>query len=199
MSRIVSTAAVLLLAAPCFAADPPPSPVPTPKGEQVEAPPPADEGPSKEEVQAKRDALKVFIGRWTCTGTANTATQADAPFSATLKVEPTLDKTWLRVTFDQTKPKGDPQPMHAEELWGFDVDAGEFRRLSAMKSGRSGMGTSAGWLGDRFDWMIESSGGKPMRAKSAWTKKSDKELTLTTAVATGAEELHVVMEAVCKK
>lgn len=189
--------AVVLLAALAAAPSAADEPKPTPKGEAAAAAAPVDEGPSPQETQAKRDALRVFVGKWKCEGGLDQPTQQRAPFSATMKVEPVLGGAWLRVVMETTKPKDGPA---FEELWGWDVEQQGYRRLSAAKRGASVVGTSDGWLGDRFAWSAEgTNAGKPWRGKTTWTKKSDRELELEGANAFGGGELTVVMEAVCRR
>ena len=130
--------------------------------------------PSK--PSAENNALRMFVGNWTCEGTASLGPGKTAKIQATAKVKDEFDGFWQSFTYTERKTKDYPMALTAIGTWGWEGHSRKFVRAEFQSTGAYVTGTSKGWSGDALTWDLEISNfqGK-MSAKHTFTKKSDKE------------------------
>jgi hypothetical protein len=160
-----------------------------------EPPPP----PSK--PAAENDGLKMFLGNWTCGGTANLGPGKTAKVKATAKVKNELGGFWQSFVYTEQKTKDYPMALTAIGTWGWEAQSKKFVRGEFQSSGGYVTGTSTGWVGDTMTWDLEISNfmGK-MSAKHSFTKKSDKEFVHKIEAKMPASPGPVTLfEVTCKK
>jgi hypothetical protein len=142
----------------------------TVSGAEPESPAP----PSK--PAAENEALKMFVGNWTCQGTAMLGPGKTVKVKATAKVKSELGGFWQSYVYTEQKSKDYPMAITAMGTWGWDAQAKKFVRGEFQSGGGYTTGTSTGWTGDTMTWDLDVSNfmGK-MSMKHVFTKKSDKE------------------------
>ena len=155
--------------------------------------------PSK--APAENDALKMFLGNWTCAGTAMLGPEKTAKIKATAKVKSDLGGFWQSFVYTEQKTKDYPMAVTAIGTWGWDGQAKKFVRAEFESSGAYVTGTSTGWSGDTLVWDLEVSNfmGK-WTAKHSFTKKGDKEfIHKMVAKLPGSPGPMPLFEVTCKK
>jgi Protein of unknown function (DUF1579) len=160
-----------------------------------EAPPP----PSK--PAAESDALKMFVGNWSCEGTANLGPEKTAKVKATAKVKNELGGFWQSYVYTEHKTKDYPMAITAMGTWGWEGQSKRLVRAEFQSSGGYVTGTSTGWSGDTLVWDLELSNfmGK-MNAKHSFTRKGDKEFVhKIDAKMPGSPAPVTLFEVTCKK
>jgi len=125
---------------------------------------------------AESDGLKMFVGSWTCAGTAMLGPGKTAKIKATAKVKNELGGFWQSFVYTEQKAKDYPMAVTALGTWGWDAVSKKFVRAEFESGGGYVTGTSTGWSGDAMTWDLDVSNfmGK-MNAKHVFTKKGDKE------------------------
>jgi hypothetical protein len=166
-------------------------------GAEPEAPHPAP--PSK--PAAENDALKMFVGTWTCQGTATLGPGKTVKVKATAKVKNELGGFWQSFVYTEQKTKDYPMAMTAMGTWGWDAQAKKFVRAEFQSAGGHANGTSTGWVGDTMTWDLEVSDFMgQMTAKHMFTKKGDKEFVhKLEAKLPGSSAPVTLFDVTCKK
>jgi hypothetical protein len=143
----------------------------TPAAAQEPPPPPS-------KPAAENDALKMFVGSWTCEGTAMPGPGKTVKIKATAKVKNELGGFWQSFVYTEQKTKDYPMAVTAMGTWGWESQSKKFVRGEFQSGGGYVTGTSTGWEGDTMTWDLEVSNfmGK-MTAKHIFTKKGDKAFT----------------------
>ncbi len=155
--------------------------------------------PSKPPVE--NDGLKMFVGSWTCEGTANLGPGKTVKVKATAKVKNELGGFWQSFVYTEKKTKDYPMAITAIGTWGWEAQSKKFVRGEFQSSGGYTTGTSTGWSGDSLTWDLETSNfmGK-MSAKHTFTKKSDKEFVhKLDAKMPASPGPMTIFEVTCKK
>jgi hypothetical protein len=153
-----------------------------------------DSAPSAQQ----KEQGKLFSGTWRCDGKANTEIATDVPQKTTLAFK--SDGRWINVKIDEQKSKQNPKARTSMEIWGYSGALGGWVRNGADNQGGFYAGTSAGWVGDRFWWVVDSaSNGARGKFKDTITKVNDKEIAFERAVDAGGETFRVVYEGTCKR
>jgi hypothetical protein len=150
---------------------------------------------------AENDALKIFVGNWTCAGTAMLGPGKTAKIKATAKVKNDLRGFWQSFVYTEQKAKDYPMAITAMGTWGWEAQSKKFVRAEFQSDGGYATGTSTGWSGDAMTWDLEVSNfmGK-MTAKHVFTKKSDKEFVhKLEAKMPGSPGPAPLFEVTCKK
>jgi hypothetical protein len=162
----------------------------------------AQEGPmppSKPPVE--NEGLKMFVGSWTCAGTAMTGPGKTEKVKATAKVKNELGGFWQSFVYTELKTKEYPMAITAIGTWGWESVSKKFVRSEFQSNGGYVLGTSTGWTGDTMTWDLELSSfmGK-MTARHSFTKKGDKEFVhkLVTQMP-GNSGPTTLFEVTCKK
>ena len=188
--RTFATPTILLTALAGIARSAAPEPAP------ASAPPAA---PGKPPAEA--DALKMFVGNWTCEGTAMLGPGKTAKIKATAKVKNELGGFWQTFVYTEQKTKDYPMAVTAMGTWGWEAQSKKFVRAEFQSSGGYVTGTSTGWTGDTFTWDLEVSNfmGK-MASKHTFTKKGDKEFVHKLEVKMpGSPGPVPIFDVTCKK
>ena len=188
--RTFATPTILLTALAGIARSAAPEPAP------ASAPPAA---PGKPPAEA--DALKMFVGSWTCEGTAMLGPGKTAKIKATAKVKNELGGFWQTFVYTEQKTKDYPMAVTAMGTWGWEAQSKKFVRAEFQSSGGYVTGTSTGWTGDTFTWDLEVSNfmGK-MASKHTFTKKGDKEFVHKLEVKMpGSPGPVPIFDVTCKK
>jgi hypothetical protein len=150
---------------------------------------------------AENDALKMFVGSWTCQGTATFEPGKPIKTKATAKVKNELGGFWQSYVYTEQKSKDYPMAITAMGTWGWDAQSKKFVRGEFQSSGGYVTGTSTGWSGDTMTWDLEVSdfmGHK--QAKHIFTKKGDKEFVHKLELKMpGSPGPVTVFEVTCKK
>jgi hypothetical protein len=125
---------------------------------------------------AENDGLKMFVGSWTCAGTAMLGSGKTVKIKATAKVKNELGGFWQSFIYTEQKAKDYPMAVTAIGTWGWEAQSNKFVRAEFQSTGGYVTGTSTGWSGDTLTWDLEVSNfmGK-MSAKHSFEKKGDKE------------------------
>jgi hypothetical protein len=155
--------------------------------------------PTKPAVE--NDALKMFVGNWTCEGTANLGPGKSTKIKATAKVKNELGGFWQSFVYTEKKTKDYPMAVTAMGTWGWDVQSKKLVRAEFQANGGYVTGTSVGWVDDAMTWDLEVSNflGK-MNAKHVFTKKSEKEFVHKLDAKMPASTAPVTLfEVTCKK
>lgn len=163
----------------------------------VAAAPPAP--PSK--PAAENDALKMFVGNWTCEGTAMLGPGKTAKIKATAKVKNELGGFWQSFVYAEQKTKDYPMAITAIGTWGWEAQSKSLVRAEFQSTGGYVIGTSAGWSGDTLTWDLDLSTfmGK-MNGKHSFTKKGDREFVHKLAAKIPGSPAPVTLfEVTCKK
>jgi hypothetical protein len=150
---------------------------------------------------AENEALKMFVGNWTCQGAAMLGPGKSAKIKATAKVTSELGGFWQSYVYTEQKTKDYPMALTAMGTWGWDAQAKRFVRAEFQSSGGYVTGNSAGWSGDTMTWDLDMSDfmGRTT-AKHLFTKKSDKEFVhKIEAKLPGSPGPVPLFEVTCKK
>jgi hypothetical protein len=150
---------------------------------------------------AENDALKMFVGNWTCTGTTNLGPGKTAKIKATAKVKNELGGFWQSYVYTEQKTKDYPMAITAMGTWGWEALSKKFVRDEFQSNGDHATGTSTGWSGDTMTWDLEASNfmGK-MSSKHSFIKKSAKEFVhRLEATMPGSPSPVTIFEVTCKK
>jgi len=150
---------------------------------------------------AENDGLKMFLGSWTCAGTAMLGPDKTVEIKATAKVKNDLGGFWQSFVYTEQKAKDYPMAITAMGTWGWEAQSKKFVRAEFQSNGGYVTGTSTGWSGDTLTWDLEVSSfmGK-MTAKHLFVKKSDKEFVhKMEAKMPGSPTSVPVFEVTCKK
>jgi hypothetical protein len=150
---------------------------------------------------AENDALKMFLGNWTCEGTAMLGPGKTAKVNATARVKNELGGFWQSYVYVEKKTKDHPMALTAMGTWGWDAQAKRFVRGEFQSTGGHVTGTSTGWSGDTMTWDLEMSDfmGKTT-GKHIFTKKSPKEFVhKLEAKLPGSPGPATLFEVTCKK
>jgi hypothetical protein len=150
---------------------------------------------------AENDGLKLFVGSWTCEGTANLGPGKSVKIKATAKVKNELGGFWQSFVYTEHKSKDYPMAVTSMGTWGWEGQSKRFVRGEFQSSGGYVTGTSTGWSGDTMTWDLEMSNfmGK-MSGKHTFTKKGDKEFVHKIDAKMPASPGPVTLfEVTCKK
>ena len=150
---------------------------------------------------AENDGLKMFIGNWTCAGTAMAGPGKTVKVKATAKVKNELGGFWQSFVYTEQKTKDYPMAITAMGTWGWEAQSKKFVRAEFQANGAYVTGTSTGWSGDTFSWDLEVSNfmGK-ISAVHTFTKKGDKEFAhKIDAKVPGSPGPVTLFEVTCKK
>jgi len=146
-------------------------------------------------------ALKMFVGNWTCTGTANLGPGKTAKIKATAKVKNELGGFWQSYVYIEQKTKGLPHGHHRHGHLGLGSPFKKFVRDEFQSNGDHATGTSTGWSGDTMTWDLEASNsmGK-MSSRHSFIKKREREFVhKLEATMPGSPSPMTIFEVTCKK
>jgi len=150
---------------------------------------------------AENNGLKMFVGNWTCAGTANLGPGKTAKIKATAKVKNELGGFWQSFVYTEQKTKEYPMAITAIGTWGWEALSKKFVRAEFQSNGDHATGTSAGWSGDTMTWDLEVANfmGK-MSSKHSFMKKSEREFVhKLEATMQGSPGPVTIFEVTCKK
>jgi hypothetical protein len=145
------------------------------------------------------DSLKVFLGKWKCTGKQlASAFGPEHAVTGTAEVALITDNFWQSFKYEEKKTKEHPG-LKVLGVWGFDQGSKRFVRAAGGTDGWD-TASATGWEGDKLTWTGELSratGRMPFH--QTFTKQGDKAWTHALEVRGPDGKWAAFEEVTCKK
>lgn len=147
------------------------------------------------------DKIKWMVGTWHCTGKAMASPMApEHPLEVEVKVDMALGGMWLRAEYREKKTAQNPNPISADDYWGYDPAEKMWDRVAVDNTGSFMTGTSKGWEQGKLVWAMEGMmGGQKMKMRENFVQKSPTELSYTGEMGSPDGKWTPAWEGSCKK
>src|SRR5688572_7696065 len=183
--------------APTKPAPPAPAAAPAP-APTTSTPPTAPSGPPPPAAELAQ--LKVFAGKWTCTGkTLDTPYGKAHPISATMDNKVDLNGYWHMWRYAEKKTKDNPTPYVMASFVGFDATKKALVRTDVDGLGMITHLSTNGFDGDKIVFAGDVMGPQKTQFRDSMTKKSPKEISSVLEMTGPDGKWLTLAETTCKK
>src|SRR5262249_34970856 len=133
--------------------------------------------------------LGFFVGTFECKGDAFQTTMSQPhPVERTILGKMDLDGFWLFMRFEDKDTEVNPMPIRGNWQLGYNAKDKNFQAIWTDNLGRWFPQTSAGWVGDTIAFTGEFSlDNQKAAVRDSFTKKSEREMTMTVDIQRGGE------------
>ena len=127
---------------------------------------------------AEMGKIQWMLGTWQCTGkTMASPMWPEHPSQAEVKATLTLNGMWMLAHYREKKTSQSPNPIQADEYWGYDPAEKTWERVVVDNTGSFATCTSKGWESGKLVWACDGMAmGQKMKTNETFTQKGPAEL-----------------------